>query len=312
MARKPRLHVPGGLYHVILRGNAGQDIFFAPEDRSQFYALVSEGVARFGYRVHAFCLMTNHVHLALQAAETPLSRGLQNLAFRYTRYINARRKRVGHLFQGRFQAYLVDQDSYGLALVRYIHLNPVRAGLVKDAAAYPYSSHRAYLGRAELGWLTTDWMLGQFAARLSAARARFAQFVDAGKAQGHSEAFYGGQADSRVVGEEDFLKKVLKSERETSKPLPLDEIVAYVCKSAGLTLVQLEAPDRNRRSAQARTLIAWLAVRSHSCTLAQVAERFARSPSTLSHLVTRLDKLAQRSVRTDEALRRHLSAMMQA
>ena len=268
MARKPRLHVPGGLYHVILRGNAGQDVFFVPEDRFQFYELLSEGVTRFGYRVHAFCLMTNHVHLALQAADMPLSRGLQNLSFRYTRYINARRKRMGHLFQGRFTAYLVDQDRYGLALVRYIHLNPVRAGVVRNPGAYPYSSHRAYLGRADLAWLTTDWVLGQFSTRASAARARFAEFVDAGRAQGHSEAFYGGQADSRVVGEEDFLKKVLKPARARVKPLPLGNIVDYVCTSFELTPEGLKAPGRNRRGAQARTLIAWLAVQSRSCMLA--------------------------------------------
>ena len=117
MALKPRLHLPGGLYHVILRGNARQDVFFAPGDRSAFYALLAECVVRFGYRVHAFCLMTKHVHLALHAGESPLSAGMQNLGFRYTRYLNTRLSRVGHVFQGRFKAYLVDQDKYGLALV---------------------------------------------------------------------------------------------------------------------------------------------------------------------------------------------------
>jgi REP element-mobilizing transposase RayT len=146
MARKPRLHVPGGLYHVILRGNARQNIFFTAEDRARFYELIEEVVVRFGYRVHAFCLMTNHLHLALQAGEQSLSAGMQNLAFRYTRHINARRKRAGHLFEGRFKAFLVDRDRYGLALVRYIHLNPVRARMVRQPSAYGYSSHRAYLG----------------------------------------------------------------------------------------------------------------------------------------------------------------------
>jgi REP element-mobilizing transposase RayT len=101
MARKPRLHVPGGLYHVILRGNARQDIFFSPQDRRFFYELLQDGVSRFGYRIHAFCLMTNHVHLALQTGDQILSAGMQNLSFRYTRYANSRLQRVGHLFQGR-------------------------------------------------------------------------------------------------------------------------------------------------------------------------------------------------------------------
>jgi len=146
MARKPRLHVPGGLYHVILRGNARQNVFFTAADRKYFFNLLAEGVVRFGYRVHAFCLMTNHLHLALQVSDIELSAGMQNLSFRYTRYLNTRRGQVGHVFDGRFKAFLVDQDRYGLALVRYLHLNPVRAKIVRTPDAYTWSSHRAYLG----------------------------------------------------------------------------------------------------------------------------------------------------------------------
>src|SRR5580765_8376046 len=138
MARKPRLHVSGGLYHVILRGNARQNVFFTAADRKYFFNLLAEGVGRFGYRVHAFCLMTNHLHLALQVGDVELSAGMKNLSFRYTRYLNTRLKRVGHVFQGRFKAFLVDQDRYGLALVRYLHLNPVRARMVKHAGAYAW------------------------------------------------------------------------------------------------------------------------------------------------------------------------------
>ena len=94
MARKPRLHIPGALYHVILRGNAKQDIFFSAQDRNFFCSLLEHGTARFGYRAHAFCLMTNHVHLAWQSGERTLSEGMQNLAFRYTRYVTAGSKRV--------------------------------------------------------------------------------------------------------------------------------------------------------------------------------------------------------------------------
>jgi putative transposase len=100
MARKPRIAYPGALYHVILRGNDGQTIFFDDKDRTRFYLLLQEGIERFGHRVHGFCLMTNHVHLAIQMGEIPLSRILQNLSFRYTRWVNWRQKRSGHLFQG--------------------------------------------------------------------------------------------------------------------------------------------------------------------------------------------------------------------
>jgi REP element-mobilizing transposase RayT len=312
MARKPRLHVPGGLYHVILRGNARQDIFFAAADRRYLYELLAQGVVRYGYRVHAFCLMTNHLHLALQAGEVSLSPGMQNLSFRYTRYVNARLKRVGHLFQGRFRAFLVDQDSYGLGLVRYIHLNPVRARMVTQAGAYPWSSHRAYLGREDLPWLTSDWVLGQFGARIIEARTRFAESVDSGGGEGHSELFYGGEADSRVVGEEDFLNKVIGPTLEALKPPALASIVEHVCNASRLTPAALRSPGRYRQAAQARTLVAWLAVHTRCCTLAEVAQHFGRSPSTMSHLLARLEKLSRSSDTVTEALRKHLDALIQA
>jgi REP element-mobilizing transposase RayT len=122
MPRRPRVHFPGAVYHVILRGNDRGDIFFDDLDRFRFYLLLQEGVERFKSRVLAFCLMTNHVHLAIQVDQIPLSHIIQNLSFRYTRWINWRKHRVGHLFQGRYKAFLVDQDSYLLELIAYIHL----------------------------------------------------------------------------------------------------------------------------------------------------------------------------------------------
>ena len=159
MPRKPRLHYPGALYHVILRGNARQDIFFEDQDRYRLYLLLQEGVERFGHRILAFCLMTNHIHLAIQVGNVPLSRILQNLSFRYTRWVNWRQDRVGHLFQGRYKAFVVDAEPYLLELVAYLHLNPVRVGMASDAADYPWSSHRAYLGRELLPWLDSDFVL---------------------------------------------------------------------------------------------------------------------------------------------------------
>ena len=122
-----------------------------------FYFLVQKSVEHFAYRIHAFCLMSNHVHLAIQVGNVSLSRILQNLSFRYTRWVNWRQNRMGHLFQGRYKAVLVDADTYLKELTRYIHLNPVRAGIVKDPEAYPWSGHRAYLELEVIPWLTTDW-----------------------------------------------------------------------------------------------------------------------------------------------------------
>ena len=200
MARKPRVHVTGGTYHVMLRGNGGQDIFFEREDRGELFQLLAEGTARFDYRVHAYCLMSNHLHLALEVGRIPLSRGMQNLAFRYTRWINRRERRMGHLFQGRYKALLVDRDAYLLELVRYIHLNPVRAGLISDPLDYPWSGHRAYLGQEEVAWLSTDWVLSQFDERRGIARRRYRAFVRAGTDEGYRDEFHSGAENPRVLG----------------------------------------------------------------------------------------------------------------
>ena len=210
MARKPRVHYPGALYHVILRGNGGQTIFFDDKDRTRFYFLVQEGIERFGHRIHAFCLMTNHVHLAIQVGRSRFLESCRILAFRYTRWVNWRQSRSGHLFQGRYKAVLVDADAYLQELTRYIHLNPVRAGMVKEPEDYLWSGHRAYLGLETIPWLTTEWVLGQFSER------------QVGSPEGLRKIRIGGEgrkpargvpqrirSDSRILGDDTFMDQVL-------------------------------------------------------------------------------------------------------
>ena len=177
MARKTRIHYPGAVYHVMQRGNGGQTIFFSEEDRCRFLLLFQEATERFHCKVHAFCLLDNHLHLAIQVADVPLSKIMQNLSFRYTSWVNKKQRRAGHLFQGRYKAVLVEKDSYLLELVRYIHLNPVRAGIVGGPADYPWSGHRAYMGEEKIPWLTTEWVLEQFGEDLGTARRCYGQFV---------------------------------------------------------------------------------------------------------------------------------------
>jgi len=181
-------------------------VFLGNDDR--FYLLLQEGTIRFGYRIHAFCLMTNHLHLALQCGDTPLPRAMQNLSFRHTRWINWRNNRTSHLFQGRYKAVLVDSDGYLLELVRYIRMNPVRAGMAKMPDAYRWSSHHAYLGKEFLPWLTTDEVLSRFGTAESRARAGYASFLFDGLGEGHRPEFHGkGETDSRLLGDDHFLEK---------------------------------------------------------------------------------------------------------
>ena len=294
MARKPRVHLPGGLYHVILRGNGGQDIFLEDEDRYRLYLLLQEGTERYGHRIHAFCLMTNHIHLALQVRKVPLSKIIQNLSFRYTRWFNGRRGRVGHLFQGRYKALLVDAETYLLALVRYIHLNPSRAKLVDQPQQYPWSGHRAYLGEAALPWLTTDWVLGRFSKGLAVARRRYALFVQHGRGEGHREEFHRGSQDVRVLGDDSFVEQVLDNTRDRRpKPPTLKQLIERVGDRYGLTYRQMREPGQIPRIAEARGVVGWLASESGSINLKGVAEAFRRDATTLSVAVRRVMERAR-------------------
>jgi len=243
----------------MVRGNGGQDIFADDEDRCRFYLLLQEGVEKFGHRIHAFCLMKNHVHLAIQVGEKPLSRIMQNLCFRYTQWVNSRQKKVGHLFQGRYKAIVVDADAYLAELVRYIHLNPVRAKLVKDPGKYLWSGHRAYMGQQTLPWLTTEWVLTQFGRRTKTARSRYGEFVQFGRKEGHRQEFHGGTEGGRILGDDSFVERVYeKSEQCGEKSETLDEIIDRVGKEYGLTEEEMVARGRQRYPAKARGKIAYL------------------------------------------------------
>ena len=160
MPRRPRPDVPGSLHHVVLRGNNRQEVFTTSGTRLAFLEHLAEAVERLDCRVHAFCLMTNHIHLAVEQGGVSLSRIGQFLAQRHAVETNRARGASGHLFQGRFSSFPVETDGYALELVRYIHLNPVRAGLVPAPEGWPWSSHRAYVGLESHRFLTTEMVLG--------------------------------------------------------------------------------------------------------------------------------------------------------
>jgi REP element-mobilizing transposase RayT len=181
MARPLRLEFPGALYHVTSRGNARQPIYAEDEDRRAFMTVLAQVVARHGWLCHAFCLMDNHYHLLIETRNPNLSAGMRQLNGVYTQRYNRRHGRVGHVFQGRFKAIVVDRDGYLLELARYIVLNPVRAGMVKNPARYYWSSYRATAGLSPtLEGLSCNWLLSQFSRQEAAARRRYVHFVREG------------------------------------------------------------------------------------------------------------------------------------
>jgi putative transposase len=184
MARPLRIEFAGALYHVTARGNAQQDIYDDDIDRQQFLSLLNNTVNRYDWYCHAYCLMGNHYHLLIETNTPTLSKGMKFLNGTYTQFFNRQHQRVGHVFQGRYKAILVQKDSYLLELARYIALNPVRAQMVRNAKEWPWSSYRATAGYEENdSSLTTEWILAGFAKTKKVAQQRYQDFVQQGKGQ---------------------------------------------------------------------------------------------------------------------------------
>ena len=179
MARPLRVEYPGAFYHVINRGNAGEDVFKSLRDREKFLEYLEAASLRFSIRIHTFCLMTNHYHLLVETPNANLSRAIQWINVSYAIYFNIKRQRRGHLFQGRFKSLLVDADEYLKHLSRYIHLNPVRAKMVESASQYQWSSYPFFIGKLKMpAWFCGDWLLSQFGRRLREARTNYQAFVE--------------------------------------------------------------------------------------------------------------------------------------
>lgn len=201
MSRPLRIELSGGVYHVTSRGDGREDIYFSDQDREVWLGVLGEVCRRFNWLCHAYCLMTNHYHLVVETPEGNLSQGMRQLNGVYTQYVNRTHQRVGHVFQGRYKAILVEKDSYLLELARYVVLNPVRAGIVQTAADWPWSSDGAMIGEAiPQPWLQTDWLLRQFGRAKGPARAGYADFVRAGSGlaehlAGVTRADFSGQRD---------------------------------------------------------------------------------------------------------------------
>jgi REP element-mobilizing transposase RayT len=279
--------VSGGFYHVILRGNHREPLFRNEADRGVLNAITADVIERFHLRVHAFCWMTNHLHLAVQGAETPLGQPMQRIAMRYSRYFHKRTRRIGHLFERRYRAILVDADSYLLELVRYIHRNPVRAGMVTDAEDYPWSSHRAYLGRAQLPWLATDFVLAMFGSTVERAREQYRRFMaDPGEVD--AEILENGHRDDdRVLGSDDFVQRLPAVVAQKKPQITLADFIAE--RSAGLpvTLTALRSTSRRRNYSAARAALAAEALDQQIATLSEIARYFNRDASALARSIDR-------------------------
>ena len=177
MARPLRLEYPGAVYHLTVRGNERKDIFHRDEDRLTFLKIIREAKQRYGLRVYVYVLMNNHYHLVIETTDGNLTGAMHFINTRYSLYFNRKYSRVGHLFQGRYKSLLVDKDNYLLELSRYVHLNPVRAGLVRQLEDYEWTSYQEYLGRGRMKITETEEILSHFRHEREEAVRRYQGFV---------------------------------------------------------------------------------------------------------------------------------------
>lgn len=179
MARPLRIEYPGAYYHVTSRGNEQKDVFKSQKDREKFLSYLESATKRYDALIHAYCLMGNHYHLLLETPAGNLAEIMRHINGAYTTYFNVKRKRSGHLFQGRYKAILVEADEYATELSRYIHLNPVNAHIIARPEDYQWSSYRCYIGQSlPPAWLKMDFVLEYFAVNAADASNKYRQFVE--------------------------------------------------------------------------------------------------------------------------------------
>jgi putative transposase len=275
MTRPLRIEFPGALYHVTARGDQLNAIYRDDTDRYIWLELLGLVCARFHLVIHAYCQMTNHYHLMVETAEGNLAQGMRQLNGMYSQRVNRRHNLVGHVFQGRYKAVLVQKEAHLLELARYIVLNPVRAGMVASHAEWHWSSHHFMLDPAgKPGWLDTQWLLGQFGPSPDHAVEAYRQFVAAGA---------GAQSPLRriqyqlVLGDDNFASQ----HRGRQQHAALVDVAKTQRRIAAMTLPQYEAAFAGRDEAMARAYF------STAFTMAEIGTHFGVSYKTVSRAVKR-------------------------
>jgi len=310
MPRQARLDAPGVLHHVMVRGLERRPIFRDAADRRDFCARVGGLVEATALTVYAWALLPNHAHLLLRTGQRPLARCMRALLTGYAGAFNRRHKRVGHLFQNRYKSIVVEEEPYLLELVRYLHLNPLRAQVVPTLRAldrYPWAGHSALVGYRPCPWQATGAVLRQFGPTSARARRAYRAFVADGIPRGRRPELQGGGlirslggwravaglrrgreaylGDERVLGSADFVEEV-RGTLQAAEPLPgqrrpLADLVGWVCAATACHPTALQQGSRRATVARAREGLAYLALEVYGYTGSAVADLLGVRPSAV-------------------------------
>jgi putative transposase len=320
MPRKSRLDAPGILHHIIVRGIERRPIFMSAGDRRDFFGRCGTLFAESATRCYAWAFLPNHVHLLLRTGKVPLSKIMARLLSGYAATFNRRHTRSGHLFQNRYKSIICQEDSYFKDLVRYIHLNPVRARLVSDIDGlntYPWSGHRVLLGRRLCAWQDAKYTLSSFGGT-----AAYLEFLKEGFAQGHRPDLIGGglvrshggwgevrkgrnlvKGDERILGDTSFVMSILTDAQEklerryamTQSGIGVHTVEKRVTDLFAVTTDDLYGQSRRRPTAQARSLFCFWAVRELGLPQKTLADRFSVSEPAITYAVRRGENIARKN-----------------
>ncbi len=325
MTRKARLDVPGALHHIMVRGISKSAIFDDDQDRHKFLERLGENIVEAKCSVYAWVLMTNHVHILFKSGGKGISTVMRKLLTWYAIYYNRRHRRTGHLFENRYKSILCEEDNYLLALIRYIHLNPVRAGMAKtleELDRYPWSGHSAIMGKKECPWLDGDYVLLQFNDTKRKARNAYRRFVGEGFGMGRKPELTGGglvrslggwsqvqsaqrkgqktEYDERILGSGDFVTAIFKEAEEKQirqfkikrMGLTITGIIEKECKTARISEKELKNGSKRMIVRYVREKIARRGVEELGLTSAEIARNLGVCTSTVTRALVRGEKAA--------------------
>jgi len=327
MPRLGRLDAPGVVHHIMIRGIERRNVFRDDGDREDFLARLAALVPATQMACYAWALLPNHAHLLLRTGPVPVATLMRRLLTGYAVGFNRRHKRQGLLFQNRYKSVVCQEDRYFTELVRYLHLNPLRAGILASMAElnrYPYCGHSALLGKTTRPWQATDYVLAYFGPTVARARKAYAAYVEAGSRQGRRPDLTGGglirslggwaavrerrgqgqapiKSDERILGEADFVEAILAQAHERytrqyvwqRQGIGFEYLVERVAELCHLDPREVVAAGRQRRKVTARSLLCFWAVREVGLPLTELARQLGLSPPGVSYVVQRGEAIAR-------------------
>jgi putative transposase len=320
MPRRARLDAPGTLHHVIIRGIEKRRIVDDLWDRVNFVSRLEQVTAATETVIYAWALMSNHAHILVRSGPQGLSRFMRRLLTGYAVTYNLRHKRYGHLFQNRYKSIVCDEDTYFRELVRYIHLNPLRANVVKNLQTldkYPWSGHSAIMGNVERKWQDRDYVLSWFGRKEGSARAAYRKYVEEGVGEGNRPELVGGGlirslggwsrvlslrkkgeqvlADDRILGSGDFVERIVREAdervryqiRNTDRSAKVQAFIEQACRKEKVNPQELRMGSRRGEISRLRAKMAFQLVDRYGLPLAEVARRLGVTTSAVSKIITR-------------------------